>query len=268
MQYVFLGAAGILVVAFGSAYGLARLGFARRAQNDPEAFLAKMRGDGERVVVCAGDSLTHATLSADYVALLRARFGSRGYVFVNAGLNGHTAGDLLQRLDPIVACRPDAISILIGTNDVRLGFDDEAASAFRTNLDRILTRLSRDTDAKLAIASIPPLGEELASLDNRAADRCNAIIREIARERRVEYIAVNERLRELLERAGRPVQPGSGTFGTSLGLGIAFRRYVGRQSWDRIATAHGAVLLTDQVHLSDKAASEIADHLARWLDRL
>ncbi|WP_019891462.1 hypothetical protein [Streptomyces purpureus] len=38
---------------------------------------------------------------------------------MNARVNGHTSADLLERVDSdIVACRPVAVTILIGTNDL------------------------------------------------------------------------------------------------------------------------------------------------------
>jgi lysophospholipase L1-like esterase len=61
-------------------------------------------------------------MSADYLALLRARLGSDGYEFVNAGINGNLAWNVLQRLDEVVACRPDAVTLLVGTTDVLATF--------------------------------------------------------------------------------------------------------------------------------------------------
>jgi hypothetical protein len=56
------------------------------------------------------------------------------------------------------ACKPSAVTILIGTNDCRSGPIDAA----RGNLSEILPRLSRETQARIAVLSIPPLGEEIS----------------------------------------------------------------------------------------------------------
>jgi acyl-CoA thioesterase I len=106
------------------------------------------------VVVCAGDSLTHASLSADYVSRLRQRLSSHAYEIVNAGLNGNESTDLLRRIPDIVRCKPDAVSVLIGSNDVRTRFPQEAEPAFQTNLNAIVGELRKKTEARIALLSI------------------------------------------------------------------------------------------------------------------
>ncbi|HEY0256766.1 MAG TPA: GDSL-type esterase/lipase family protein, partial [Candidatus Methylacidiphilales bacterium] len=71
-----------------------------------------------KTVVCFGASLTAGTVSFDYVELLRARPSLAGFRFINHGVNGDLAWNGLQRLDKVVAERPDIVTILIGTNDV------------------------------------------------------------------------------------------------------------------------------------------------------
>lgn len=265
MQFAIFGA--VTVTAFvgvaGVLFYLLHRSVSRRPDHDPKAFRRQPRAAASIVVVCAGDSLTHATMSSDYVARLRARFAERRYEFVNAGINGHTALDLLQRLDAIIACQPDAVSILIGTNDARGGLPEPAESSYRANLDLMLTRLARETKARVALLSVPPLGEDLASPDNRGVDRCNAIVRELAAAHRAAYLPLHETLRPLLERSARP--PAKLQFGIGVALSIAFRRYVLQRSWDEISTENGLVILTDQIHLSDRAAEVIADQLSAWL---
>jgi len=51
--------------------------------------------------------------------------------FVNAGINGQLAYNLLRRLDDIVACRPDVVTILIGTNDVNATFSQAWEDTYR-----------------------------------------------------------------------------------------------------------------------------------------
>ena len=54
----------------------------------PSIYLRRRRPSGaRRVVVCAGDSLTHGLISANYVTLLQDALGDRGTVFVNAGVS-------------------------------------------------------------------------------------------------------------------------------------------------------------------------------------
>ena len=64
----------------------------RTPRDSPAAFLRRGRAPATRtLVVCAGDSITHGVMSADYLAPLRAQLGRDGYAFVNAGINGNLA---------------------------------------------------------------------------------------------------------------------------------------------------------------------------------
>ncbi|WP_253777566.1 hypothetical protein [Goodfellowiella coeruleoviolacea] len=54
--------------------------FLRSPENSPAEFVERGRAGGTRqVVVAAGSSSTKATLSADWVGLLRDQFGPAGY---------------------------------------------------------------------------------------------------------------------------------------------------------------------------------------------
>lgn len=76
-------------------------------------------------VACAGDSLTKADVSTDYLAILRRRFAEPHYVFTNHGVNADHAYNLRMRLDPIIAEQPDVVTVLIGTNDARVTLSDK-----------------------------------------------------------------------------------------------------------------------------------------------
>ncbi|MFC7103334.1 GDSL-type esterase/lipase family protein [Nonomuraea rubra] len=108
----------LLAAALCAAGTVAYLTFLRPADHPP-ADACATPATGPRVVA-AGASMTQGSLGADWVASLRASFPT--YEFVNAGNNGDTTADLLNRVDTdIVACRPAAVTLLIGTNDVRNG---------------------------------------------------------------------------------------------------------------------------------------------------
>lgn len=73
----------------------------------------------KRLVVCAGDSITRGQSSANWVNILERRFAAGGYQFVNAGTDGDPAWNVLQRIDDIVRCQPDAVILQVGSNDNR-----------------------------------------------------------------------------------------------------------------------------------------------------
>ena len=135
----------------------------REPENSPSAFLRRGRRITTRtLVLCAGDSITHGVVSANYVDMLERRFAADGYEFVNAGVNGNLAYNLLQRLDDVIACQPDVVTVLIGTNDVNATFSQEWEDSYRKeqklpekptlawyrlNVERIIDRLRSETDA-------------------------------------------------------------------------------------------------------------------------
>lgn len=250
-------AAAVIVLAVSGAVVYAA--FLRKPINHPAAFLETGREPGTRsVVVNAGSSTTHASLSGDYVAMLRERFGD-SHEFVNAGVNGATSWSVLDGLDEIIACRPDAVTVLIGGNDMR---DGVPVDVFSANMDAILRRLRTETGARIAVFSITPYGERFDSAANRAQAPYNAALEELAAAHEVTYLPLNETMGTILE--GRPAAseppPPPGPQ-----LDAAVRRFVGRRSWDEIAAANGLLLLTDHIHLSDRGATVVADLATHWL---
>ncbi|MEV0617402.1 GDSL-type esterase/lipase family protein [Nonomuraea sp. NPDC050404] len=116
---IVIGLSLFLTVLLGLTGTVGYLTFLRPPANPPADACTGKAGQRPRVVA-AGASMTQGALGADWVAALRARPELGGYEFVNAGINGNTTDDLRLRMDTdVVACRPAAVTILIGTNDVR-----------------------------------------------------------------------------------------------------------------------------------------------------
>ncbi|HKU38811.1 MAG TPA: GDSL-type esterase/lipase family protein [Polyangiales bacterium] len=231
----------------------------RAPDNDPRNHLRQARRSGARCVVCLGDSLTHASVSGDYVRMLEARLGDRGFEFVNAGVNGETTADVLHRLDSIVACRPDALTLLIGTNDCREGVDAAAPA----HLADLFARLSRDTNARFAVLSIPPIGEALDSAVNARVNTYNAMLRGLAERCGAAYLPLHERLRPRIESAAR--RPSAREFNRAIALHAGLLHYFFRKSWDEIAEHNGLSVLTDHLHMNDSAARQAAELIEGWL---
>ncbi|WP_169533944.1 SGNH/GDSL hydrolase family protein, partial [Actinoalloteichus spitiensis] len=154
------------------------------------------------LVVTAGASMTRGSVSADWVGELRRQLGPAGVRFVNAGVNGDTSADLLARVDrDVLACAPDAVTVLIGTNDVRTGVP---VDRYRDNLDAILGRVRAGTDARLAVGTLPPLGPDRDSDANRRLPGYNQAIRDLADRHDVTLLPVGAGVREMLGWAGDP----------------------------------------------------------------
>jgi acyl-CoA thioesterase I len=196
---------------------------------------------------------------------------------VNAGINGNLAWNVLQRLDDVVACRPDAVTLLVGTNDVLGTLGEPWEPMYRRqqhipvtptlawyveNVRAIIDRLQAETGARLAILDLPPVGEDLDSEINGRVVEYNAALRQVAADSGVPVLPLHDRLVALLPADGAPPP-----FGGSRGLmgSAIFRRLVLRRTWDEVSEAHGLALLTDHVHLSDRAAAVAAELVEGWL---
>jgi lysophospholipase L1-like esterase len=73
---------------------------------------------GSLLVVCVGASIVRGNVSFNFVDLLKGRLEGKGFRFINAGVNGDLAYNVLKRLDSVINLQPDFVTILVGTNDV------------------------------------------------------------------------------------------------------------------------------------------------------
>jgi acyl-CoA thioesterase-1 len=89
----------------------------------------------ERLVVCLGASIVQGKISSNFVDALRQRLGAEGYRFVNAGVAGYEAFNVLTHLDTVIDHRPDDIVILVGTNDVTATLSPTLARLSRLTKD-------------------------------------------------------------------------------------------------------------------------------------
>ena len=94
--------------------------------NSPVNFLEDSAQDNnQKTVVCVGNSITHGQVSYNYVNILSERLSDNGYQFVNAGINGNLAYNVVKRLGKIIECDPDYVTLLIGTNDANASLSEK-----------------------------------------------------------------------------------------------------------------------------------------------
>jgi len=234
---------------------------------------------GSTLVACVGDSITQGSVSADYVAQLRHRLTPAGFEFVNEGVNGNLAWNVGQRLDAVIARRPDVVTLLIGTNDVNATHDEKSQRSYRrsqglpvpaslpwyrTNVAAILDRLAAETGARVLVLDIPMLGEDLSSQWNLRVDTHNAALREVCAERGVECLPLHDRLASML-----PIdhQPPPYTGDRKPIVRAILSHTVLRRSWDDVSRRNGLTVLTDHLHLNDRAAATVADLVEQALSR-
>jgi acyl-CoA thioesterase I len=230
-----------------------------------------------RLVVCAGDSNTRGRSSANWVDILQRRFAPDGYQFVNAGLDSGLAWNVLQRTGDIVRCQPDIVTLQVGTNDVNATFSAFWAKTYRRQqripetptldwytecIDAILTQLQAQTPARIAVLDIPMIGENLTSEINRRVDSYNQALRHITAEHAVECLPLHDRLTSLLP-AGHNPPPYTGRVGPMIRASLSHNWL--HRPWDRISAANGLTVMTDHVHLNDRAAALAAELVADFI---
>ncbi|TXT57908.1 MAG: hypothetical protein BAJATHORv1_10617 [Candidatus Thorarchaeota archaeon] len=247
----------------------------------PKDYLKRdTRGD-RTTIVFAGDSITHGRIGVNYINFLPESLDEKKFDFINAGINGQLAWNLLQRIDEIIACHPDIITVLIGTNDAngaltpknrrstekRMNLPQEPEHAFfKSSLSEFVAQLKRETAAKIALISIPTIGESLDTPELKQSRSYSITIKEIAEKYDVDYLPLHEKMEAyLLENPSQPKYDYDKSY-LEIAKGI-FKRYFLRKSWDSIAQDSGFQLHVDYLHLNSRGAkivsSLIGDYIAR-----
>jgi len=201
---------------------------------------------------------------------------SRGLTVVNGGINSELAWNVVQRVNRALACRPDVVTVLIGANDA-LAAHDEASGRryvrmvnlprqpdlewFEENLRELVRRLRERSQARIALMTLAPIGEDPEAPIATLIGACNAIIARVAEDLDVELLPLHDRLLALLaESPGAPQHryvPGTRSMMRMVGAGVL--HYILGMSWDRIADRRGMAATIDLVHLNDRAGTVVAD---------
>ncbi|HEU0142787.1 MAG TPA: arylesterase [Bryobacteraceae bacterium] len=101
--------------------------------------------DKRPVIVAFGDSLT-AGLGVDagkgYPDFLQAMLDARGYAYrvVNQGISGDTTSGGVERLDAVLAMKPEIVILELGAND---GLRGLPLASTRANLDEMIEKLKQ-----------------------------------------------------------------------------------------------------------------------------
>lgn len=249
----------------------------------PPKIVAVHKKPGEQLVVLFGDSITQGGMSYNYVDLLAQpqRMQGEGYRFMNAGIGGDTAYNLLNRLRPIVESHPDDIVILVGTNDLQAYLREGYLPAFSQRIKKLpqamtlewyndtmrqlVLTLQKETRARIALCSIPVLGEDLDSLPNKSVRLFNEAVKALADELGVAYLPVYESMEQFL----RAHQRASGVAFDESRSGAMMRAMwdhnIRGRSWDDVSTRHGLLLTTDTIHFNRHGAELIAELIEGWL---
>jgi acyl-CoA thioesterase-1 len=246
----------------------------RLPRNRPSKYQKQI---GKKVVVLAGDSITHGQIGENYVSLLARRLDESEFTLVNAGINGQLAWNLLQRVEEIIECEPDYVTILIGTNDACAATSKKEAEDyvkrmklpqmpddqwFRECLQELVTKLQEKTSATIALISIPPIGEVSVHPAFRISLEYINLIQEVADITGVAYLPLHEKMSLFLkEYSGEPTYPFEKA---KAGMFIACaKRYLLRREWNTIGKKAGFQLHIDYLHLNTTGAIIVSDLIER-----
>jgi lysophospholipase L1-like esterase len=236
-----------------------------------------------KTVSCFGASLTAGNVSFDFLELLRARPALADFKFINRGIDGELAWNGLQRLDELIADKPDYVSILMGTNDVNATLSDRnrfrylsfnklpaepTLEWYEENMRGIVARLKNETSARISLMSLAPIGEDLEHEAIRQVELYNDVIRRIARDEQLDYQPLYETMVAYLrehepDRASLPPRLAYKDGFTNIGNAIAL--HDSGLSWDDVSKRNGLLVTTDCLHLNSVGAGMVADLIEKWL---
>lgn len=246
-----------------------------------EDYLNKQSQSNNKIVACIGDSLTHGNVGQSWVDYLRLEF--KDTIFLNEGINANTSWQVLQRLEPILECKPDVIILMIGTNDALGSFDVNSGLRYKRNnklpevptfdkykeyLPKIIERLS--VSSKVAICTLPPIGENKESKVNQHVNQFNDFIKIVAKQKNINLLQVSDSLWSDIDSRTYPSEidynPKSIPLLRRIFGGI-FHHYLFKKSWNDIAESKGQWILFDQIHLNERGANIVFNLVKSFISK-
>lgn len=233
----------------------------------------------KKTVLFLGASITQGMISSSYVKILKGRLSTKKFNFINHGVAGYESFNVKKKLEKAVKLSPDYVILLVGTNDVLSSLDPKLAELtrklkkiphepsifhYRNNVTSIVQRLKTDSNAKIAIASLPVVGENLDSLENITIAKYNTELRSIAGNENVDYLPIFEKQKKFLNQKinGR----GKDYINSQkLAYSSLLLHYLLFMSFDKISRKNGFLLLTDGIHQNSLGAKFIADEIESFI---
>jgi lysophospholipase L1-like esterase len=267
----------VLGLLLGSPFYLSE----RPPKHTPSDYL-KIRavsGDKRSVVVFMGDSITHGRIGVNYIEMIEDRFEDRNVDFINAGVNSELAWNLLQRVDRVIQCDPDIVTILVGTNDSNASMTEKTMKSYvkrmklprdpdidfyRNSLSSLIEALKNQTNAKIALISIPTIGEDSCDPAFTRSSEYSKVVQEVSNEKAVIYLPLHELMVERLQSSSIEATYPYKRYFLGILKGIIMH-YLLRKRWDDIASASGFSLHVDYLHLNTAGAQLVADMIAKFI---
>jgi len=216
----------------------------------------------------------------DWVGALRRRFPE--WHLVNAGVNGDLAWNLARRLDAVVACHPDAVTVLIGSNDAMGTHHPRTAAMqvvqkglprppdirwYEENLREVVARLRAETEARVVLFTLPWVGEDPDASVSGVVEAYNDVIHAVASAHGLPVLPLHARIGALLDDppAAPPTPYGVGPARRWWMVRAVLLHYLLGRSWDRIGEGLGLRTQCDLVHLNERSGRILEELAAGFL---
>lgn len=254
-----------------------------------------------------GDSHTSGAHGASFVNVLEEKFGSK-VNFINTGMAGVTTFAVLKKMNEklndyyfkILDSRapPDVIIIFLGTNNVvstknhtlktinssdvpqdwNFSFEPFSPEGFAANYQEILKLCQqRAPQAKIAVISVPPIGEDVGSQINQTVKQHNERLREAIDTNfpQISYLPLGEILWDLLtthySKEGQAPPPEAKLelldmlWNTDKAF---FSNHILGTSWQKLSEEKNLYIFHDHIHFNEVGAAEVSCILEIFLEKL
>lgn len=263
------------LVCLGLYLYLKKVLLARLPSNAPR-YVSK--SETQASLLCAGDSNTHGNMGYNWVGDLQMELPQ--YQIINAGVNADLALTLQRRLSEIIALQPSYVTLLIGTNDVNASMNKKNFNRYVANskikesdavsmesfdkvLSEIVAELLVKTQAKVALISLPLIGENVKHQVNIKADKYSEVIQKISSQLKVDFLDFRSLQKESLQNSKKQKPSYEGYF--FLMQKSLVLHYFFKKSWDTISQLNGTELTHDLLHQNKKSASLLKSLIFNWV---
>ena len=236
--------------------------------------------DNRPVVLCCGDSITHGHIGYDWVGSLRDKDSSK--IYVNAGVNGDLAWNLNQRLKNALQCNPDYITILIGTNDAmgsqKIQFIQESYVTnkelpqlpsidwYEKELESMIQYMQSNSNAKIAISTLPWVGEHDSHSIMDVVRNHNVIIKNIAEKYNLTLIDLFDHLSHIIGNNSSSAPYVTTQWRTIRIIRAVILHYVFGWNWEKIGKKYGLKTMCDHIHLNENGGIILENLIKEFLD--
>jgi len=222
-------------------------------------------------IVCIGDSNTSGTIAASYTAIMNTNIRDQ-FNIINMGRNFDTTNNVLDKMDNIISYNADIYILLIGTNDVinyLYAKNKTARRDFATNITSIIKSIKNNTTSQLLLLTLPILGEDLDSKENKIVDEFNDIIKKNSIREGLQLVDINASMKLYLKskknKNKNPLQYKRSRYALIISATL---HYIFGLQWNTISRIFHNELTTDSIHMNNTAAAIIYEEIMKFIHKL